>query len=272
MRRSFEYPWTKFSEQVLRRALSLAFGEGTEAWTRTLEVEAASGDRWSLDTLDQFFAEYARDVQTAEMDCAWLSLTPDHVGLTLRFERHAECVSTVTVVANSRARIMSVFDVFDSAAESCQVERSERRAALPARVFIGHGRSQDWRDLADHLRDLHGFEVEAFESRPRAGMLTKEVLESMIARSSMALLVHSPEDETSEGRLRPRENVVHETGLFQGRLGFDRAIILRKEGCDSFSNIAGVTEIRYVLNIQETFGEVVATLHRELPDHRPTYR
>ena len=39
-------------------------------------------------------------------------------------------------------------------------------------------------------------------------------------------------------------NVVHETGLFQGRLGFNKAIVLMEDGCDEFSNIHGLTQIR----------------------------
>ena len=35
-------------------------------------------------------------------------------------------------------------------------------------------------------------------------------------------------------------NVVHEAGLFQGRLGFTRAIVLLEEGCAEFSNIQGL--------------------------------
>jgi predicted nucleotide-binding protein len=89
----------------------------------------------------------------------------------------------------------------------------------------------------------------------------------MARNASFALLVHSAEDEQADGGLRARENVVHETGLFQGRLGFQRAIILREEGCEDFSNIAGIQEIRFhTRNIKETFGEVVATIRREFPD------
>jgi predicted nucleotide-binding protein len=40
-------------------------------------------------------------------------------------------------------------------------------------------------------------------------------------------------------------NVIHEVGLFQGRLGFKRAIVLLEEGCKEFSNIQGLGQIRY---------------------------
>jgi predicted nucleotide-binding protein len=54
------------------------------------------------------------------------------------------------------------------------------------------------------------------------------------------------------------------TGLFQGRLGFSRAIILLEEGTEDFSNVHGVQQIRFAKgNIKETFGEALATLKRE---------
>jgi predicted nucleotide-binding protein len=89
----------------------------------------------------------------------------------------------------------------------------------------------------------------------------------MVSSASFALLVHTAEDEQADGSMRARENVVHETGLFQGRLGFERAIVLREDGCADFSNISGLQEIRFHEgNIRETFGEVVATIRREFPD------
>jgi predicted nucleotide-binding protein len=88
----------------------------------------------------------------------------------------------------------------------------------------------------------------------------------MLNHASFAVLVHTAEDEQTDHSLRARENVVHETGLFQGRLGFTRAIVLREEGCEPFSNESGITEIRFTKgNIRETFGELVATLFREFP-------
>jgi predicted nucleotide-binding protein len=74
------------------------------------------------------------------------------------------------------------------------------------------------------------------------------------------------EDETAEGGLRARQNVVHEAGLFQGRLGFSRAIAVIEEAVEVFSNLDGVQQIRFPQGrIREAFGDVVATLRREFP-------
>jgi hypothetical protein len=38
---------------------------------------------------------------------------------------------------------------------------------------------------------------------------------------------------------------VHESGLFQGKLGFELAIVLLEDGCEEFSNIRRLNQIRF---------------------------
>jgi predicted nucleotide-binding protein len=93
----------------------------------------------------------------------------------------------------------------------------------------------------------------------------KEVLERMLNESSFAFLVLTGEDIHQDGGLHARENVIHELGLFQGRLGFSRAIALLEDGVKEFSNILGINQIRFSEgNIRATFGDVLATIRREL--------
>jgi len=67
----------------------------------------------------------------------------------------------------------------------------------------------------------------------------------MLGEASFTLIVMTAEDERPGGTLHARDNVIHELGLFQGRLGFNRAIILLEDGCAEFSNIIGLTQIRF---------------------------
>ena len=61
-----------------------------------------------------------------------------------------------------------------------------------------------------------------------------------------------------------RENVVREIGLFQGRLGFNRAIILLEAGCSRFSNIDGPTYIPFAKGDMRTaWEEIRKVLERE---------
>ena len=132
-------------------------------------------------------------------------------------------------------------------------------------IFIGHGHSQDYVALSNFLRG-RGFEVETFESAPRAGKTSKEVVEGMARRASIAFLVHTAEDEQQGGEVRARQNVVHETGLFQGRLGFDRAIVVREAGCDPFTNLDGVQEIRYASGrLTDKHLDILDVIDREFP-------
>ena len=72
------------------------------------------------------------------------------------------------------------------------------------------------------------------------------------------------EDEQADGSLHARENVIHEADLFQGRLGFERAIILLGKGCQDFSNIHGLIHIPFPKeNIEVTFEKIRRVLQRE---------
>ena len=58
-----------------------------------------------------------------------------------------------------------------------------------------------------------------------------KALKEMLEGSSVAIIIMTGEDEHTDGSLRARENVIHEIGLFQGKLGFEQTIILLEDGC-----------------------------------------
>ena len=113
------------------------------------------------------------------------------------------------------------------------------------RVCIGHGRSPLWRELKDFLVERVHLTVDEFNRVSTAGLSTTERLAEMLETAAFAFLIMTGEDEQMDGKLHARLNVVHELGLFQGRLGFRKAIILLEEGCEEFSNIHGLGEIRF---------------------------
>ena len=143
-----------------------------------------------------------------------------------------------------------------------QVERTGE--TLQSRVFIGHGHSLVWRELKDFIEDKLGLPVDEFNRTPSAGVSITDRLSEMMDSSMVAFLVMTGEDEQSTGELRPRENVVHEAGLFQGRLGLRRAIVLLEDGCSKFSNNAGLVHINFPKgNIRATLQDVREVLERE---------
>ena len=83
----------------------------------------------------------------------------------------------------------------------------------------------------------------------------------MLDQSTIACLLFTGEITHDDGSLHARENVIHELGLFQGRLGFSKVIILLEEGVHEFSNIYGINQIRFSKGkIREAFGDIVATI------------
>jgi hypothetical protein len=136
--------------------------------------------------------------------------------------------------------------------------------ASPKRVFIGHGRAPDWRELKDFVQDRLGLPCDEFNRVPTAGDTTVARLTQMLDSAAAALLVLTAEDERVDGVLQARMNVVHEVGLFQGRLGFKKAILLIEDGCAEFSNVHGLGQIRYPKgSISAAFEEVRHVLERE---------
>jgi len=209
-------------------------------------------ESWSLDTREEFFAEYPK-ADTFRFD---------HMaqGNRIIVERSYGTHTLVVVSLPSRREVEAVFQVFERHLDASKLVVETE----PVKIFIGHGRDPQWRDLKDHLHDQHGLEVVAYEIGPRAGLSVKEVLEDMLNESSFALLVLTGEDEHADGEIHARENVIHELGLFQGQLGFTKAIALLEEGVKEFSNVLGINQVRFSKgNIREVYGDVIASVRRE---------
>jgi hypothetical protein len=131
-------------------------------------------------------------------------------------------------------------------------------------VFIGHGRSLVWLELRVFIHDRLHLNVEEFNRLATAGIATTNRLEEMLEIATFAFLVMTAEDEQRDGKVNARLNVIHEVGLFQGKLGFKKAIILLEEGCEEFSNIHGLGQIRFPKgDIQAKFEEIRQVLERE---------
>ena len=138
------------------------------------------------------------------------------------------------------------------------------RAVFSTRVFIGHGRSPLWARLQLFLENDLNLQTIAYESESRAGTSIVPILEEMLNQATFAVLILTAEDGTAAGARRARQNVIHEAGLFQGRLGFRKAILLKQEGLEDFSNVAGLQYIPFSGDrIEQTFWELQRVLKRE---------
>jgi len=148
-------------------------------------------------------------------------------------------------------------------AEGNKIEAPEQTGGKSC-VFIGHGRSLLWARLQVFLENRLGVKTVNYESAPRVGDSIVPILEEMLDQATFAVLILTAEDETASGAKRARQNVIHEAGLFQGRLGFRKAILLIQEGAEDFSNVAGLQYISFTDDkIEQSFWELQEVLKRE---------
>lgn len=144
------------------------------------------------------------------------------------------------------------------------VKKELRSDLVGTNVFIGHGRSHVWRDLKDFVTERLKLPFDEFNRVPVAGVTNIARLSEMLDSAVVAFIVMTAEDEQADGKMEARTNVIHEVGLFQGRLGFTRAIVLLEEGCEEFSNIQGLGQIRFPKgDIKSRFEEIRQVLERE---------
>jgi hypothetical protein len=129
--------------------------------------------------------------------------------------------------------------------DGAMANRTSPGPGCGGKVFIGHGRSLEWLKLKDFLRDKLDLPCEEFSMEPTAGVSTGDRLKAMLDSACFAFLVATAEDKHADGTWHPRPNVIHEIGLFQNALGDKKAVILLEEGCQEFSNISGLGQIRF---------------------------
>ena len=244
----------KFSIEIIKSAHDtfLSFLNNKEAIGNptSLNVEK-NNEEWDYDSLEEFLVA-CKDSDRFRLD---------HMEQKKRIiiSGNKDYVY-VLVSSDQRSEIEKIFEIFERKLDE-SIIKIEKQAI---KIFIGHGQNNLWKDLKDHLHEKHGFDVVAYEIGPRAGLSIKEVLEKMLEESSIAFLVLTAEDIDTQGVAHARENVIHELGLFQGKVGFTKAIAMLEKGVNEFSNIFGVNQIRFSEgNIQESFGEVLAVIKRE---------
>ena len=221
-------------------------------------------EKWTFDDESEFYPDYRLDC-----DSAMVLIIISGALLQVDYHRLFNSPETsVGVELKTRREIEAVFNVFENGLGESAVARPLPPASAPwessVQIFIGHGQDPAWRDLKDHLAEKQRFAVETYETDSRAGHTISENLDLMLKHATFAILVLTGETQDADGKLHARDNVIHELGLFQGELGFNRTIPLVEEGVTEFSNLHGMQQIRFAKGgIKETFGDVLAAIKKE---------
>jgi predicted nucleotide-binding protein len=269
-------------QEPLLRQMGTEHSDETLGFGRDLQEFLASGE---LPPVSIKLARYARDgvsYSSSPSALGWgLDLSELDGGYDeVEIQVGGKYAPSVSVVAYSSVMRITVSEsAFQPATENSEAETLREVTQIirgyapppapepapaprrPFRVFLGHGGDEQWRILRDELRDTHGFDVEAYEGIPRAGHPISSILQTMADNSSAALLILTKTDAMADNVMRGRQNVVHEIGFFQGRLGWQRAIVVVEDGVDLFSNLDGTQQIRFPeRNIRAAVGEAVGAL------------
>ena len=201
----------------------------------------------------------SRNVRTLTKDTLALNQgiwTPPHFSL----------LSEALSIQHTIEQVADLAKISRQAGSHLSRQRHQQRQAdaIGTNVFIGHGRSPLWRDLKDFIEQQLNLPADTFNRVPVAGVIDVARLSEMMRSAAVALLVVTGDDSPSGGEAHSRMNAVHEAGLFQGRLGFSRAIILLEDGCETFDGIAGLGAIRFPKgDIRPVFDEIREVLDRE---------
>lgn len=184
----------------------------------------------------------------------------------IRTPPHITIMCKIASLRSAFTQIGELGDIAEASANYLREKFAQAKTGILANgtIFIGHGRSHDWRELSAFIGDRLKLKWDEFNREPTAGLSIKERLENMLKQANFAFLIMTAEDEHSDSTMHARENVIHEIGLFQGRLGFNRAIILLEQGCQEFSNANGIVQIRYPKgHIKATYEDIRHVLERE---------
>jgi hypothetical protein len=122
------------------------------------------------------------------------------------------------------------------------------------RVFVSHGHDETAKlEMKAFLATEAGHTPVVLGDQPgRQGLTIIEALERFSSGCQFAVVLLTGDDVTSDGGRRARQNVIHEIGFFQGRLGRTRVVLLVQEGVEIPSNLGGLFYLKYRNSVRES--------------------
>jgi predicted nucleotide-binding protein len=142
-------------------------------------------------------------------------------------------------------------------------ERPDDPVTAPAGIFVAHGADPQWHTVWQFLEDDCHLQVYALSDGGQ-GESRAETMTRLVPLCGFAVCVLTAQDTMHTGQRYADQSVVHQAGVFQGRLGFGRVALLVEEGVEIFSNVAGlICPPFHRGNIESTFWHLTRMLRRE---------
>lgn len=260
MKDSRTYKRTLFEESEIRLLiLKMEQLANTEIHTGNLAIYRQDHS-WNMDNLDDFFTKYNNGINSMLLSASFGKL--HELILSVSFPNYD---FKIEIKSPNESEINELFSILDNVKDKRNIDRKFDSYHKPP-IFIGHGQKNDWKELKDHLRDKHNYEIKFYESFDRSSGYIFDNVAEMINSSKISILVLSNDDTLKGGTMRARQNVIHELGYSQAIQGRKNTLIVVEEGCDWPSNIQGIDLFPYKNSIREIYGDIVAALEKRFFD------
>lgn len=144
--------------------------------------------------------------------------------------------------AQTERLIRDIDQIFELRANS---ELQQPKSEPARRVFVTHGRSNDWRAVQTYIEKDIGLLTIELAQEANLGRTIIEKLIDNASRCDSAVIVMTGDDVANEVEARVRENVMHEIGFFQGRFGRSFVVLLHEDGVNVPTNLSGVAYVPF---------------------------
>ena len=131
-------------------------------------------------------------------------------------------------------------------------------------TFIDHGTNPIWTRVEKHLREDLMIECKTFLDSSYSSEQMVYSLSDFLDTCNFCVVILTKEDEQKGASEIIYQNIIHKIGLFQGRLGFNKTVLLKQDGIKFDTNFAGLQHITFSgSKIEQAFYELDKMLKRE---------
>lgn len=112
-------------------------------------------------------------------------------------------------------------------------------------IFVSHGKSPLWQEVANYIEQKLAHEVVELTDAVNQGRTVIQKLEQDTEECAFAIIILTADDDAASGSPRSREKIIHEIGYCQGTFGRENVLVLKQDGVEEFSDLAGIVYVPF---------------------------